>query len=96
MSPFLIGILIWLSGVNLISIIVTIYDKHCSKINRWRVSEKSLLLLSILGGSPGMYLTMKLIRHKTQKKKFMLGLPLIFFLEALALVGWICWNLQSF
>lgn len=82
MSPYFIGLLIWLATVNVISVVITIYDKHQAKINRWRISEKSLLFLSILGGGPAMYLTMKRIRHKTQKKKFMIGIPLIVLIQA--------------
>ena len=69
MSPFFIGLLVWLAAVNLAAAVITIYDKHQAKINRWRISEKSLLFLSILGGGPGMYFTMKIIRHKTKMEK---------------------------
>ena len=82
MSPFFIGFLIYLAAINLIAVFITIYDKHKAKINRWRISEKSLLFLAGLGGSVGMYFTMKCIRHKTKKKKFMTGIPLIFFVQA--------------
>lgn len=39
------------------------------------------MLLSALGGAPMMYITMRIIRHKTKKVKFMLGIPLIFVIE---------------
>ena len=67
--------------INIIAIIVTIHDKHAAVKGNWRVKENTLLLLSALGGAPAMYLTMLLIRHKTQKPKFMLGIPLIFIAE---------------
>ena len=86
MSPFFIGLLVWLAAVNFAAAVITIYDKHQAKINRWRISEKSLLFLSILGGGPGMYVTMKRIRHKTKKKKFMIGIPLIVFWETAAVL----------
>lgn len=87
MSPYFIGFLIWFAAVNLISAAITIYDKRQAKINGWRISEKSLLFLSILGGGPGMYLTMRKIRHKTKKKKFMIGIPCIVILEIAAILG---------
>ena len=48
---------------------------------RLRVPEGRLLLLSALGGSVAMLLTMLLIRHKTKKKKFMVGIPAIIVLQ---------------
>ncbi|MBQ5347620.1 MAG: DUF1294 domain-containing protein [Ruminococcus sp.] len=73
--------IIYLIIINLISIIVTIYDKYCAVHNKWRVKEFTLLLLSFLGGSISMYITMQIIRHKTKKLKFMLGIPLIIVLQ---------------
>lgn len=63
--------------INLISVIITVYDKYCAVNNKWRVKELTLLLFSALGGSISMYITMQIIRHKTKKLKFMLGIPII-------------------
>ena len=70
--------------MSLISIIVCIYDKKISKKNRveLRVPEKTLMLLSLFGGSVAMYLCMLLTRHKTKHVKFMLGIPLMIALHA--------------
>lgn len=71
----LIGYLI---VISLVSIVVCIYDKFASKhATKHRTREASLLLLSALGGSVAMFVTMQLIRHKTKHVKFMLGIPLI-------------------
>lgn len=70
--------LIYLLCISLVSIIVCIYDKFASKhATKHRTREATLLLLSALGGSMAMFLTMQLIRHKTKHVKFMLGIPLI-------------------
>ena len=74
--------LIYLAVISLISFIVTAWDKHCAKRDMWRVPEKTLLILSTLGGSVAMYITMKTIRHKTKHPKFMVGIPVIIFLQA--------------
>ena len=76
--------LAYIALISLISIIVCIYDKGISKKNKveLRVPEKTLMLLSAIGGSVAMYLTMLLIRHKTKHVKFMLGIPLIIALHA--------------
>lgn len=52
-----------------------------------RVPEATLLLLSALGGSIAMLLTMLLVRHKTKKAKFMVGIPLILILQIAAVVA---------
>ncbi len=85
-------IVIYLLAVSLVSVAVTAWDKHVSRLRgRRRVPEKTLLLLAAAGGSIAMYLTMLLIRHKTKHIKFMLGIPaiiiaqygLIFFLNGI-------------
>jgi len=52
-------------------------DKHKAKKNAWRIPERTLLLISILGGSAGSLLGMYTVRHKTKHPKFTLGVPLI-------------------
>ncbi len=81
MTKFDIIILLYLSIISLISVIVTVFDKLSAKSHGWRVPEKTLLLLSFLGGSVVMLFTMNLIRHKTKKAKFMVGIPLIIVLQ---------------
>ena len=81
MNIFLFILAIYLILINLIAVIVTIYDKLCAVKRRWRVKESTLLLLSALGGSICMYITMLLIRHKTRHIKFMLGIPLILIIQ---------------
>ena len=72
---------IYLIIINIVATIVTIHDKHAAVKGNRRVKERTLLLIAALGGSPAMYLTMLLIRHKTQKPKFMLGIPMILITE---------------
>lgn len=69
----------YLAVISLVSITVCIYDKIISKKNKvqLRISERALLILSALGGSVAMFVTMLIIRHKTKHVKFMLGIPLI-------------------
>ncbi len=73
-----IGYLIF---INLLSCIVCLIDKKKAQKNKWRIPEKVLFLLTFLGGGAGMYLTMKTIRHKTKHKRFMIGIPLVVFLQ---------------
>lgn len=67
---------IWFILISAVSIIMTVYDKSAAKHKKRRVPERTLLNLGLFGGAAAMYLTMRIIRHKTKKKKFMVGLPL--------------------
>lgn len=78
--PFPVNVYIffaYLLVISLISVVLTVVDKRRAQAGRWRVPEATLLLFSILGGSVAMLITMKKIRHKTKKVKFMVGIPLI-------------------
>lgn len=80
---------VYLVVINLIAVIITIYDKRAAVKHRWRIRESTLLIVSALGGSVLMYLTMMFIRHKTNHSKFMLGIPVIFILQcALVYFTW--------
>ena len=72
-------LLVYLAGISLVAVVVTIADKSRARRHKWRVPEATLLTLSALGGSAAMYVTMRCIRHKTQKKKFMWGIPAIYY-----------------
>ena len=72
--------------MQLVAIFLTVRDKRSAKKDRWRVKESTLLFVSALGGSVAMLLTMNTIRHKTQKKKFMVGIPMIIGLQVAAIV----------
>ena len=81
--------------INLFAVYQTVRDKALSNVpkdspNYWRVPEARLMLISALGGSVGMFLTMQTIRHKTQHPKFMIGIPVIMIFQ-LALAAYIIW-----
>lgn len=80
-------IIAYLILINLIAIVVTVADKRRAIRHKWRVSEAALLVISALGGGVFMYITMLIIRHKTRKLKFMLGIPLIVVLELIAVLA---------
>ena len=78
----LLFLLAYLLIISVISVCVTVYDKWAAKKRpKERTRESTLLLLSALGGSVVMLLTMLAIRHKTKHIKFMLGIPLILILQ---------------
>ena len=70
--------------------IFTVYgiDKLKAKQGSWRISEATLLILAVIGGSIGALLGMKVWRHKTMHKKFKYGLPLILIIQII-LIGYL-------
>ncbi|MFV0528855.1 MAG: DUF1294 domain-containing protein [Lachnospiraceae bacterium] len=80
---------IYLLLINLVSVALTLYDKRAAQRHRWRVRERTLLLIAAIGGAPAMLVTMQLVRHKTQHLKFMVGLPVILIVQIiLAALFW--------
>lgn len=79
MSKWILGYFIVL---NILSAVLTIADKSFAKRGKWRISENTLIFTAVLGGSLAEYIVMRIIHHKTLHKKFMVGLPLILFLQA--------------
>lgn len=58
--------------LNLINFILYGIDKYKAKHDMWRISEKTLLTLSIIAGMGG-FLGMEIFHHKTREKKFYLA-----------------------
>ena len=86
--------IIYFICINFVGIMLNIIDKHKAKKNRWRIPEKSLWTCALLGGACGEYATMKIIRHKTKHKSFMLGMPVLAFIDIIALI-FICINFYT-
>lgn len=73
--------LIYLAVMNLAGVAVMASDKSRAINGKWRIPEKSLFLMSILGGSIGTWAGMYLFRHKTKHWYFVIGMPLILVLQ---------------
>ncbi len=61
-------------------------DKKRAQKGKWRISEASLFATALLGGSIGCIVGMKVFRHKTKHKSFIIGMPLILLLQIIAVV----------
>ena len=79
----------YLVFVNVIAFLVYGVDKLKARKGHWRISEATLLLLALVGGSIGSWLGMKVWHHKTMHLKFKYGLPAILLLQ-LALAVYLC------
>lgn len=79
---------IYFAAINLVTFFVYGIDKYRAKRGAWRIPEKTLFLLPILGGSIGAITGMKVFHHKTKHWYFRYGLPLIL-LAQVALAVWL-------
>lgn len=67
------GILLYIGYLAVVSVVAFFayaIDKEKAKRGAWRISEKVLLTLSLIGGAAGGYFAMHTVRHKTKKWYF--------------------------
>ena len=81
----------YLLAINAVTFIVYGIDKYKAKKAKWRISEATLLLLAVLGGSIGAWMGMKVWHHKTMHKKFKYGIPAILLIQ-IALMAYLHMN----
>lgn len=67
----------YLIFINVVAFIVFGVDKRKAVKNKWRIKESIFLLFSLIGGGIGSLFGMYLFHHKTKKKKFTFGVPLL-------------------
>lgn len=79
---------VYLAAINLATFIVYGADKRRARKGKWRVPEKTLFLLPLLGGSVGALAGMRVFHHKTKHWYFVWGIPLIL-LAQIALAVWL-------
>ncbi|HEY9059807.1 MAG TPA: DUF1294 domain-containing protein [Pseudobacteroides sp.] len=72
--------------LNIIAFIISGIDKYKARHKKQRISEKTLFLLGIIGGCPGLYSSFFVFRHKTRHMKFMIGIPIIFAIQVTAVL----------
>jgi len=77
MKLFLYYILI----INLYGIFVMYSDKNKSKKGKWRTPEKTIFAIAFAFGALGIFIGMRLFRHKTKHNKFVIGIPLILIVQ---------------
>mgnify|MGYP002587331823 FL=1 len=73
---------IYLAVMNVLGVAVMWSDKRRARLHRWRIPEKVLFGVSLLGGSAGTWAGMYLFRHKTRHWYFVVGMPLILVCQA--------------
>ena len=78
----------YLIFINIVTFLLYGIDKWKAKQGSWRISEATLLMLAVIGGTIGTLLGMQVWHHKTMHLKFKYGLPLIL-LAQIALIYFI-------
>ena len=75
------NIIIYFIIINILGFLIMFIDKQKAKKGKWRIPEKTIFIVTALGGGIGTIAGMYTFRHKTQKLNFIIGLPLITVLE---------------
>ncbi|CUN56137.1 phosphoesterase [Clostridium disporicum] len=73
--------------INFVSFILMYIDKRRAIKKEWRISEHTLILISLLGGSIGSLIGMYTFRHKTKHLKFKVGIPIILVIQLLVIAN---------
>lgn len=80
------NIIIYMLIVNLLAFIIMFIDKRKAIKNEWRISEKFLIIIAIIGGSVGELIGMYVFHHKTKKLKFSIGVPVIIIAQIILII----------
>ena len=80
------NIIIYFVIINLLGFLIMYIDKQKAKKGHWRIPEKTLFIITALGGGIGTIAGMYIFRHKTQKIAFVIGFPVITILEIVAII----------
>ncbi len=71
-NPLIRALLIWLLVTGLTGFFVMLIDKDRAIHGEWRISEWTLITLSVIGGFWGVILASELAHHKNSKLEFIL------------------------
>lgn len=82
-------LLAWLALANLLAFWLFAADKRAAVQGRRRTAEDTLLLVSLLGGSPAAFAAQQLFRHKTRKQPFRTKFWMVVVFQAVVALGWI-------
>ena len=87
--------LIYIILINLIGFFTMYIDKNKAKKGKYRISEKTIFIISILFGSIGVYIGMYKFRHKTKHTLFTVGIPICIIINAFCIYYIISKNLLT-
>lgn len=82
-----------LAAINFLAFAAFGLDKARAEAGRRRIAESTLLLLALVGGSPGAWAGRRAFRHKTRKQPFNRELAGIALLQVTLLGSLLWWRL---
>ena len=77
-------LIIYLLIINALGFLLMLIDKYKARKNLWRIPEKTLLGVALMGGSIGSFAGMQIFRHKTKHPRFYIGIPVIMAVQLIA------------
>ena len=80
------NIVLYFIIINIIGFLIMYIDKRRAKKGKWRIQERTLFIVTALGGGIGTIAGMYTFRHKTQKVAFVIGFQLIKILEIITVI----------
>lgn len=80
------SIVMYMLAVNVLTLFLMRMDKQKAIKEQFRIPERTFFLLSILGGALGTYIGMHLFRHKTEHRRFTIGIPILIIWNGFALI----------
>lgn len=81
----------YLFFMNIVGLVLMYCDKKRAVKGKWRIKEKTLFSIALLGGSVGVLLGCKRFHHKTLHKLFRYGIPSIITFQIAVLIFTAYW-----
>jgi uncharacterized membrane protein YsdA (DUF1294 family) len=89
------SILIFLLLLNVLTFALYGRDKHAAQKGTQRISERTLLLLALLGGSPGAWIARHYFHHKTSKRSFVIRFWLVVLIQMVCILAFLAFQFHA-
>lgn len=73
--------MVYMIFINILAFTIMGIDKKKARNGEYRISERTLWIVAVIGGGTGAYLGMKQFRHKTKHASFKWGLPVLMVIQ---------------
>ena len=73
--------MVYMILINILAFTIMGIDKKKARNGEYRISERALWIVAVIGGGTGAYLGMKQFRHKTKHASFKWGLPVLMVIQ---------------
>jgi uncharacterized membrane protein YsdA (DUF1294 family) len=64
-------------AINLFGVFIMYSDKKKSRKGKWRTPENTIFTIAAAFGALGVFIGMRMFKHKTKHNKFVIGIPII-------------------